>query len=376
MELCRVKHSGDLLYAFFDAEQRLVEHPTNYMHYLERIDRNINSRRQIAYVIKNFLSHIERSPYFSGMKIDAALPYIAEDHILLWIKEERASVEERTIHNREALVREMFNYLMTKEAGYLVKENPWITDKLITKAPHAKLPRYVTADQLITLLNGFHNESQRAAVHFMYDTGVRVSELCRITNAALPDPQIWSADFLYLPMRVPGSKARDGSDIKERDSIITKAMLTRIRKYQNTDVYVRAKEWSLCDPRKPIFLSVKGERLTEDGIRKAIYSAAKRQGLNPRDVSPHRLRHGTGLSVLCSEHGKELIDNLIILKGMLGHADISTTQLYSHTPIAVIQKKNIVRYQEASRILETTYLRDRFHTEKRGHGKRISHVEK
>lgn len=367
MELCRVKHSGDLLYAFFDAEQRLVEHPTNYMHYLNRIDRNINSRKQIAYVIKNFLSHVERSPYFAGIKIDAALPYIAEDHILLWIKEQRASVEERTIHNREALVREMFNYLMTKEAGYLITENPWITDKLITKAPHTKLPRYVTADQLITLLNGFYNESQRAAVHFMYDTGVRVSELCRITNAALPNPEIWSADFYYLPLRVPGSKARDGSNIKERDTIITKAMFSRIRKYQNTDNYVFAKEWSLCDPQKPIFLNVKGERLTEDGIRKSIESAARRQGLNPSDVSPHRLRHGTGLSVLNSEHGKELIDNLVILKDMLGHRDISTTNIYAHSTIAAIQKKVIVRHEEAARIFKATYQKERLHKEKRGH---------
>lgn len=369
MRLHRLTAGGITVYAFFDAQFRMVESPTLYLHHIARTHRySLASQQQIAYVVAQFLTHVEQSPYFAGFSLDDALRSFTCDHLMVWIQAQRGEqVSERTIHSREALLREMFNYLSTDEAGRRVNVSPWIDGKLVTRVQRRTLPRYVTEAQVILLLQGLNSESQRAAAHFMFDTGVRVSELCRINRDALPDLRLWP-EQPYYPIAIPGSKGRHGSHIKLRESIISHAMLTRIRKYHHSRAYYGARGWTTEDPSKPLFLSVNGQRLTGSGVRKSLQAAAKRQQLDPSSVSPHRLRHGAGFSVLRSDLGPTLLDNLLILRGMLGHNQIETTERYAHIPIVAVLKDRAVveRYAEAERIYEQTIRYPKDETERRG----------
>jgi integrase/recombinase XerC len=208
----------------------------------------------------------------------------------------------------------------------------------------------------------------------MFDTGVRVSELIRMTCRYLPDASDYPEGFNYYPLRVPGSKPYDGGNYKMRDTIISRPALARIQRYHSTAEYRLAKGWNMFDPNKPIFLNVHGEPLSKQSFYDGVKAAWSRQGENPDEIYPHRLRHGTGYSVLKSEFGKELLDNLLILKGMLGHESIKTTEIYSSIPIVIVQSLSNrqevkFRYEEADEIYRATYLPGYKNIQKRGRRK-------
>jgi integrase/recombinase XerD len=371
--LHKYQNKKEIIYTFFDSNEKIIIGATSYLRSLRLNKRSPDSQRQVAYVVKLFCKWLENSPFFKGMKIDEIFSYIRLDDIFDWISEQRLNqLSERTIHNREVLIREMFKWFTTQESG-ICSETPW-NYRTLSRSPHFNLPRFVTQKQVIRLLLGMYNESQRAATHFMFDTGVRVSEMIRLTQKQLPKENDYPKGVNYLCLHIEGSKSYDGSQFKMRDTIISRPMLSRIRRYHSSLNYKLAKDWSLDDPEKPVFLNVNGEKLTKDAIYDCIKTAWKRQGGESDEMSPHRLRHGTAYSVLTSEYGKELLDNLIILKGMLGHSDIRTTEIYSSIPIVVTQslcrKEDIkARYEEAGEIYQSTYLPHYKHTEKRGHKK-------
>jgi integrase/recombinase XerD len=364
------------LYTLFDSEERVVVHPTLYLASLRRKNRPVTSQRQIAHVVKLHCEWIENSPSFADLPIDEALAALDYDDILDWIIKQRTEdgVSETTINNREILVRGMYKWFTTNEAGRCRTAIPWV-DGAFTRQPHEKAPRFLTAEQVITLLTGMHNESQRAAAHFVYDTGVRVSELVRMTRRYLPSEDNWPDEVNYYPLLVPGSKPPRGHKVKSRYTIISRPTLARVRRYHSSRPYVMASKWSVLDPEKPLFLNVHGGKLTTDSVSKGIVAAWSRKvGPVQERVGPHRLRHGTGLSVLLSEFGKDLMDNLVVLKNMLGHEHIHTTETYASIPIAALQsilgeRKVRLRFEEADRIYQATYLAPRLHVEKRGHSR-------
>jgi integrase/recombinase XerD len=373
MLLHKCQDQSSILYTLFDSEDRVVVHPTAYLRHLRKTHRPTSSQRQIAYVVKLHCQFLEDSEDFQCLSVDETLCELTSEDILSWIETQRAAgLEENTIHNREAIVREMYRWLSTKEAS-VCQSIPW-DDGTFTRESHDKLPRFVTANQVIKLLDGMYNESQRVAAHFMYETGVRVSELVRLARSCLPNESDWPDYVNYYPLLVPGSKPYRGGKHKFRYTIISKPALARVNRYHSSLAYKLAKGWSMFDQEKPLFLNVNGERLTEAAVYKGIKAAWLRQGGNPTEMSPHRLRHGTGFSVLRSEFGRDLLDNLLVLKGMLGHADVKTTEIYASIPIAALQsirdhKQVHPRYAEADEIFRATYLPARLQTEKRGHRK-------
>ena len=360
MILHKTKESDPEIYTLFDQDERVAVYPTRYLEFLRRNKRPVKSQYQIANAIKLHCQWLENSPFFNGLTIDESLANTFSDDILDWINDQRnAGLSENTINNREVLVRNMYEYFTTDE-GKLRNDIPWSRSNF-TRRQNKRIPRFLTAQQLIKLLNGMYHESQRVAAHFMYDTGVRTSELTEVKCRQLPDERDYPEEVNYYPITILGNKAYDGNTYKIRDTIISRPMLARIRRYHATVSYKLAKNWKLNDPNKPVFLNVFGEELSKSSVYKNIKAAWKRQGGDLSEVSPHRLRHGTAYSVLQSELGKELLDNLLILKGMLGHENIKTTEIYSSIPIiaarGLCQKKNVkFRFEEADEIYQKTYL--------------------
>lgn len=359
-------------YALFDTEERIAVHPTRYLNALARNERPPESQRQIAYVLKYFCGWLEEN--FEGVRVDEMLRLVTDVDIIDWVNDQRAAgVSESTIHNREVLTREMFRWLTTAGGGRLIKDLPW-GERTFSKSPHSRLPRFVTEEQVITLLRGIHNESQRAAVHFMFDTGVRVSELVRLTNRYLPEERDWPDGANYYILEVPGSKSYDRSKYKFRYTILSRPVLARVRRYQSTHEYMLTKDWGIYNPDKPVFLNVFGEELSIDSVQKCIEAAWARQGRLKNEMSPHRLRHGMAYSVLRGEFGKELLDSLLVVKSSLGHARMKTTEMYTSIPVTALRsladKQQIrLKHEEAQRIYDATYLPARAHKERRGHSR-------
>ena len=145
----------------------------------------------------------------------------------------------------------------------------------------------------------------RAMIELLYATGLRVSELVSVRLADL------HLDQQYLTCIGKGSK--------ERLVPIGEQASDWIRKYQAGVRGTLLKGRS--SPR--LFLNARGASLSRVGFWKILKRYARRGNL-PRTLSPHVLRHSFATHLL--EHGADLR----AIQVMLGHADLSTTQIYTH----------------------------------------------
>ena len=161
----------------------------------------------------------------------------------------------------------------------------------------------------------------RAMLELLYATGLRVSELC-----ALPIADV-NLRAGYVRVTGKGKKTRlVPMGAAARDAVAA---------------YVEAvRSGWLRDAAEPaLFLSERGRPLTRQGFWKLLGAYARAAGVRlPRgQVSPHKLRHSFATHLL--EHGADLR----AVQAMLGHADIATTQLYTH----VSRARLVEQYRQA-----------------------------
>ncbi|KRM96350.1 integrase recombinase, xerd ripx family [Liquorilactobacillus aquaticus DSM 21051] len=202
-------------------------------------------------------------------------------------------------------LRKFFQYLMEEEK---IKKDPM---ELID-APKRKehLPEVLSTKEVERLLNspdtgkklGLRN---RAILEVMYATGLRVSEIVNLQLANL-----------HLSM---GLIQTIGKGNKERIVPIGDQAVKWVNLYLNK---VRPK---LLGKKSSsyLFLNNHGHKLTRQGIWKNLKAEVKKAGIN-KNVTPHTLRHSFATHVL--ENGADLR----VVQELLGHADIATTQIYTH----------------------------------------------
>ncbi|MFD4928735.1 tyrosine-type recombinase/integrase [Peribacillus butanolivorans] len=362
-------------YLFLDKHERVIEYPTLF------INSRLNNARyspqtvyQYSKVLKYFCCYLERNQ--PNISVDDSLRAIEGNFIDTYIKKMSYSgLKAATIRNRDAIIKEFMVWLTSEESGKARENSGYIESKLKSAKPSRCLPKYVVTEEVIRFLSYLHDENQRCLVHFLYDTGVRISEVPRMKLSDLPDLSKHPLEANYFKLHIEGSKGR-GGQIKPRDTYVTRTMIERIhRLHQNNKVYLKA----LVRYKKdmPLFLNVFGELLTNKAISDLIYKAKIRSEMN---IHAHRFRHGFAMSILASEMDNSLINKLVMIKEALGHEDIQTTQIYSSIAPQVIQKirqeniDNLIpcRFEEAQRIYEETFKPQKNHKEKRGRSKRVS----
>ncbi|MCO0832307.1 site-specific tyrosine recombinase XerD [Fructobacillus sp. W13] len=202
-------------------------------------------------------------------------------------------------------LRKCFAYF--KKEG-VVEHDPMQTIKPPKKAQH--LPAVLTVDEVDKLLDlpditkplGLRN---KALLELMYATGLRVSELVGLTLADL------HLDLAMIQTIGKGDKERI---IPVGEVAID--WLTR---------YLRDSRPFLLKGQKSdqIFLNDHGRSLSRQGVWQIIKKLVEQAGIT-KDVSPHTLRHSFATHIL--ENGADLR----IVQELLGHSDISTTQIYTH----------------------------------------------
>ncbi len=185
------------------------------------------------------------------------------------------------------------------------------------------LPETLGAEAVNTLLQSIDPSDlpfgarDRAMLEMLYGSGLRVSELVNLRA----DQVDWEENFLRITGK--GNKTRyvplGGVAAKALRSYLAHARSRLMRNGRRADV---------------LFLSNRGERLTRDRIRQIIKERARAAGL-PENVYPHILRHSFATHLL--ENGADLR----VIQDMLGHASLSTTQIYTH----VDQKRLVSLHQ-------------------------------
>ena len=214
-------------------------------------------------------------------------------------------LQPASIRRGVSAIRTWFGFLL---AEGLVEADP--TDRLELPRAWRKLPDVLSRDDVVRILEAPDPSDRlfwrdRALLEFAYASGVRVSEL---TSLKVRDVDMQEGLAVVF-----------GKGAKERIVPVGRAAL------QALVVYVREIRPRLAGPKSEgvVFLNARGTPLTRMGVWKILRRHVDRAGVRKR-VTPHTLRHSFATHLL--EGGADLA----AVQEMLGHADIATTQIYTH----------------------------------------------
>jgi integrase/recombinase XerD len=196
-------------------------------------------------------------------------------------------------------------------AEKVVSDDPTAT--LDSPKVKKRLPKAISREDIEQLLaapaQGTSAKSQRdhALLELLYASGMRVTELVSL--------DVSDVNLASHSVRVRGKKASS----KERVIPVGDRALDTLQIYVN-----KGRMQLVRDPEEPaLFLNHRGQRLTRQGLWLIIKHYVDEVGIS-EDVTPHTLRHSFAAHKL--SQGKSLQD----IQKLLGHANISTTQVYQH----------------------------------------------
>jgi integrase/recombinase XerD len=210
-----------------------------------------------------------------------------------------------TIARRLAALKAFYQFLVREKR---IKNDP--TANLESPKLEKRLPKVLTVSEVERLLGqpdlvqpaGIRD---RAMLELLYATGIRVSELVSLSLADV------SLDMGYIKCEGKGSK--------ERIVPLGTIAIRSCREYLQAARAKLVKE----RPESALFVNHHGHRLTRQGFWKIVKKYAHDARVD-KEITPHTLRHSFATHLL--ENGADLRS----VQEMLGHADISTTQIYTH----------------------------------------------
>ena len=235
----------------------------------------------------------------------ATLDTADEDELFDYIEWLRANGKSvATVSRAIASLKNFYQYLVSQG---VVEQNP--TGRLVPDKTTQKLPQILTAKEVETLLEqpqcvDVKGYRDRAMLELLYATGIRVSELISL-----------NITDVNLSAAVIRCQTRD----KIRVIPVYQAAVSALSEYIN---FVRPQMIASPDEQS-LFVNISGERMSRQGFWKIIKSYQKKAGIE-KTITPHTLRHSFAAHLL--ENGADLHS----IQEMLGHSDISSTQVYSH----------------------------------------------
>lgn len=273
----------------------------NFEHYL-RFEKGA-SENTIAAYIHNVRQYVE----FIQANGIATFDAVTEQHVTAFLHRlAQIGLSERSIARYLSALRQFHTFAIAYE---LASVNP--TELLESPSVQRTLPVVLTVEEVTRLLEGVqtntpHGIRDRTVLEVLYGCGLRVSELCglRLSDIA----------FDQSLVRVRGKGA------KERFVPIGEVALGWIHRYVH-DAYPLLR--SPHHHPTTLLLSNRGRSLNRMAVWLIVQSAARTAGLETH-ITPHTLRH------CFATHLVEAGADLRAVQEMLGHADISTTQIYTH----------------------------------------------
>ena len=215
----------------------------------------------------------------------------------------RRGLSPRSLQRRLSALRSFYRYLIREKH---VKANP----VLDIKPPKSgkRLPANIDADRMARLLDiegeGPIVARDRAILELLYSSGLRLAELT--------DLNIGDVEMADATVRVTGKGNKDRILPVGRKALAALADWLKKRGLFTSDPAERA-----------MFLSRNGTRLSKRSVQARVQYWAKRQGLDTH-IHPHMFRHSF------ASHLLESSNDLRAVQELLGHANISTTQIYTH----------------------------------------------
>ena len=213
---------------------------------------------------------------------------------------EAQGLSSATVSRSIASIKSFFMYLLKRG---IVKSDP--TEELKPPKIEKKVPDTLTVEEINRLLCQPSKSSpkeirDKAMLELLYATGMRVTELISL-----------KISDVNLPMNYIVCKDAN----RERVIPIENAAKAALEKY------IKTARHELCENGEYLFTNLKGEQMTRQGFWKLIKAYAKKAGID-KAITPHMIRHSFAVHLV--SNGADLK----AVQEMLGHSDISTTQIY------------------------------------------------
>lgn len=228
---------------------------------------------------------------------------------LIYLKNERKN-NETTRARRVISIRRFFIYL-TDNLG-LLESNPM--KNLDIPKTKKSLPKYLTleeSEKLLSVIDGPYKERDYAIITLFLNCGMRLAELVSID---------------YNDIKDDGSLVITGKGNKERVIYLNNACIKAIADYMKKRPNDGVKD-------KALFLSSRNKRISPKTVQHIVYTNLDKAGLGDRGLSVHKLRHTA--ATLMYQYGNV---DLLLLKEVLGHENLGTTEIYTHTTADAAKK--------------------------------------
>lgn len=267
--------------------------------YIARFEKYINIEKNYSgHTLRNYKSDLEEFSLFLGKKTPDKVSHLDMRRFLAELRGKNSS--KRTIVRKLASIRSFFKFLFREK---YIKINP--AEGIFTPKVDKNLPEFLDAEKIIKLITSPDTGTaqglrDRAILEVLYSTGIRVSELVGLNREKV--------DFISGSLRVRGKGK------KERLALLGKEAQKALRNYLREGIALKT---------DAVFLNKNGTRLTDRSVRRIINKYINKCGIE-QNISPHSIRHS---------FATHLIDNgadLRSVQELLGHENLSTTQIYTH----------------------------------------------
>ena len=266
--------------------------------------------------IRLFLSYIHESNINTGKDIEdidisdmsvAELQKISVSDIynfIFYASDERQN-KDRARYRKISSLRSFFKYL--EKVAHIIKENP--TKDLDVPTPKSSLPKFLSLNESMRLLETADSaDSKRdyCIITLFLNCGMRLSELVGIN--------IKDIDFYENRLKVLGKRS------KERMVYLNEACVDALQKY----LAIRKNNPKAAD-EPALFISNQNRRISKRRVQQIVEDMIQKAELDGKGITTHKLRHTA--ATLMYQYGDA---DVLTLKELLGHASISTTEIYTH----------------------------------------------
>ena len=277
----------------------MEENITSFLYYLEHIKGASNN------TVQSYERDLKYLNIYLNQNHKAPIDQLGEADIegyLAYLKANQKSAA--TISRTLAAIRAFYQYLVKENK---LEENP--AKKIALPKIEKKIPRILSQEQIVCLLEQPNRKDtkgirDRAMLELLYATGIRVSELIslKVTDINLQQGYIMCRDAQ-----------------KERTIPIGKSAIAALQLYLSEVRHILLRDSS----DRTLFVNCNGYPMTRQGFWKILKTYAHMAHIS-EEITPHMLRHSFAAHLV--QNGA----NLKSVQQMLGHSDISTTQVYMH----------------------------------------------
>ena len=291
----------------------------NYKRFLEA------EHHASPYTVRNYTHDLRHFLEFLNIENVATLGDVDRHLLRRYIASlQEQGFEKSSVSRKLSALRSFYSYLMQQN---FTSSNPLIT--VSSPKLEKRLPSFLSSDEVTHLLeipdtSTPQGQRDRAMLELLYASGLRVSEIVSLdlgsVNIEARDIRVW------------------GKGSKERMVLIGKPAASALIMYLR-----EGRRQLLGNSRtEALFINRYGKRLSERFLQKAISKYAIEAGLDKR-VFPHMVRHSFATHLL--DGGADLR----VVQELLGHANLSTTQIYTHVTQSQARKVYLAAHPRAKK---------------------------